>query len=160
MLMPASFASFIRLHRAYAAAFVACVLLQAGCASAPTLSVLALDLALTRVSPNKQFVITLIPPPDAIRIQQFHNWQIKVATVSGEPLTEALVYLNADMPEHGHGLPTRPVVTREISPGTYLVEGVKFNMSGWWEIYVAVQKVPASDVTTFNYILALPPGGG
>jgi hypothetical protein len=147
--------------RLIGAALAACMLQLTGCAGMPrtTGSEPALDLLLTRTSPNKQFVITLVPPSDAIQLQQFHTWQIRVATPNGEPLTNALVYLNAGMPEHGHGLPTRPAVTKEIAPGTYLVEGVKFNMSGWWEIYVAVQKVPASDVTTFNYILALPSGG-
>jgi hypothetical protein len=160
MMLPDLFASLSRLPHLPVAALLVCALFQTGCANAPVQSVPNLDLALTRDSPNKQFVITLIPPAEAIRIQQFHHWRIKVATASGEPLTGALVYLNAGMPEHGHGLPTRPAVTREIAPGMYLVEGVKFNMSGWWEIYVAVQKVPASDVTTFNYIIALPAGGG
>ena len=147
--------------RMLVAALAACMLKLCGCAGMPstTGSAPALDFSLTRMSPDKQFVITLVPPADAIQLQQFHVWRIKVATPNGEPLTDALVYLNAGMPEHGHGLPTRPSVTKEISPGTYLVEGVKFNMSGWWEIYVAVQKVPASDVTTFNYLLGLPSGG-
>ena len=137
-----------------ACTFFPCFL--AACATTPTPP--ALNLALTRASPNKHFIITLVPPTGPIRIQQFHEWQIKVATSGGEPLTNALVYLNAAMPEHAHGLPTRPIVTKELVPGTYLVEGVKFSMTGWWEIYVAVQKVPASDVTTFNYVLALPAG--
>ena len=147
--------------RMMVAALAACMLQLTGCAGMPPItgSEPVLDLSLTRTSPNKQFLITLVPPREAIRLQQFHAWQITVAMPNGEPLTDALVYLNAGMPEHGHGLPTRPAVTREISPGTYLVEGVKFNMGGWWEIYVAVQKVPASDVTTFNYVLALPSGG-
>src|SRR4249920_3274177 len=29
------------------------------------------------------------------------------------------------MPQHGHGLPTRPVVSRELADGTYLMEGMK-----------------------------------
>ena len=157
-MLPNSFARILRSHRRSAALVVAFALLQTGCATAPTQP--AIDLALTRISPNKLFVVTLIPPTETIRIQQFHRWQINVATADGEPLTGALVYLNAGMPEHGHGLPTRPAVTQEISPGKYLVEGVKFNMTGWWEIYVAVQKVPASDVTTFNYMVAVPSGGG
>ena len=158
MILPISFARVLQSHRRLTVLVVAFALFQTGCATAPTQP--AIDFALTRISPNKQFVVTLIPPADTIRIQQFHRWQINVATADGAPLTDALVYLTAGMPEHGHGLPTRPAVTQEISPGKYLVEGVKFNMSGWWEIYVAVQKVPASDVTTFNYMVAVPPGGG
>ena len=42
------------------------------------------------------------------------------------------------MPQHGHGLPTRPQVTRELADGTYLIEGMKFSMTGWWEIKLAI----------------------
>ncbi|MBL8523958.1 MAG: FixH family protein [Betaproteobacteria bacterium] len=133
---------------------LACLLTLAACTSTPPPP--ALDLSLTRASPNNHFRITLIPPQGTTPIQQIHSWTVKVATPTGEPATKALVYMNGGMPEHGHGMPTRPAVTREIAPGTYLVEGVKFNMSGWWELLVAVQLGPASDVTTFNYIVPLP----
>ena len=134
-------------------------LLLAGCAAAPTMpppQSSSLDLSLTRVSPNKHFTVTLVPPAETVRPQQFTSWQIQVKDAAGQPLTQALVYVNGDMPEHGHGLPARPQVTKEIAPGTYQLEGLKFSMTGWWEIYVAVQKVPASDVTTFNFIVPLP----
>jgi hypothetical protein len=121
------------------------------CASAPA----GPDLALQRASPNGQFVITLMPPA-TVPLQRIHDWQVKVATPDGSPVTQALVYVNGGMPEHGHGLPTRPAVTRELSPGTYLIEGMKFSMPGWWEILIAVQKGPASDVTTFNRIIDTP----
>ena len=38
------------------------------------------------------------------------------------------------MPQHGHGLPTRPRVTRSLGEGIYEIEGVRFNMGGWWGI--------------------------
>lgn len=76
--------------------------------------------------------------------------------MTGVPVSQALVYINGGMPEHAHGLPTRPAVTREIEPGTYLVEGMKFSMIGWWEILVAVQKGSASDVTSFNQFIVFP----
>ena len=116
------------------------------------------DFSPTRLSPHKHFLITLVPPA-TIPVQQIHSWQVKVATADGAPVSKALVYMNGGMPEHGHGLPTRPVVTREIAEGTYLVEGVKFSMAGWWEILVAVQLGAASDVTTFNQIIPLPSPG-
>jgi hypothetical protein len=124
----------------------------AACAIAPA----GPDLSLTRTSPNGHFVVTLVPPA-AIPLQAIHQWQVKVATPGGAPVSQALVYVNGDMPEHGHGLPTRPEVTREILPGTYLIDGMKFTMAGWWEILIAVQKLPASDVTAFNVMIALPP---
>jgi hypothetical protein len=120
--------------------------LLAACAGAPA----AQAPAWSRASPNGQFVVTLVPPQE-IPLQDIHEWRVKVATADGQPVTQALVYVNGGMPAHGHGLPTRPQVTRELQPGTYLIEGMKFSMPGRWEILVAVQKVPASDVTPFEF---------
>ena len=38
--------------------------------------------------------------------------------------------VDGDMPQHGHGLPTRPRVTRNLGNGDYQIEGVKFQMGG------------------------------
>lgn len=130
------------------------LLALAGCAAPPAAELPAgVDFSLTRTSPNKHFVLTLVPPA-AVPVQEIHSWHVKIATTSGQPVTKALVYMNGGMPEHAHGLPTRPAVTREVAEGTYLIEGVKFSMTGWWEILIAAQKGEASDVTSFNYFIA------
>jgi YtkA-like len=129
---------------------MACAALLAACVAPPAST--GPDLSLTRVSPNGHFVVTLVPPA-RIPLQEIHEWRVKLATRAGEPVTGALVYVNGGMPGHGHGLPTRPVVTREVEPGTYLIEGMKFSMGGWWEVLIAAQKVPASDVTSFNVMV-------
>lgn len=116
------------------------------------------DLSLSRTSPNGHFVVTLVPPA-SVPVQEIHEWQVKVATPGGAPVSGAAVYLNGGMPEHGHGLPTRPAVTREPVPGTYVVEGMKFSMPGMWELLVAVRKDTTSDVTAFNYLVRRPPSG-
>jgi len=116
------------------------------------------DLSLTRLSKENRFLVTLVPPEGAIGIQQIQSWQIKLATPAGVPIPGALVYMNGGMPEHGHGLPTRPVVTKEIVPGTYLLEGLKFSMPGWWELVVAIQVNGFEDMTYFNQIVAVPAG--
>lgn len=107
---------------------------------------------LTRTSPHGHFVVTLLPPA-RIPLQSIHEWRVKVATPSGEPVEKALVYVNGGMPEHGHGLPTRPKVTREGPAGTYVIEGMKFTMPGRWEVLIAVQKLPDSDVTAFDVVV-------
>jgi hypothetical protein len=58
------------------------------------------------------------------------------------------------MPQHGHGLPTRPRVTREVESGTYLVEGMKFSMPGWWNIKFDIQGSQGRDKVTFNTVVA------
>jgi hypothetical protein len=54
------------------------------------------------------------------------------------------------MPQHGHGLPTKPAVTRRLGEGDHLVEGMKFNMGGWWVVKFQVAGPQGSDVVTFN----------
>jgi hypothetical protein len=57
------------------------------------------------------------------------------------------------MPQHGHGLPTEPRVTEELGGGRYRVEGMKFNMPGWWTIKLSVSSAAGSDSATFNLTL-------
>jgi hypothetical protein len=60
------------------------------------------------------------------------------------------------MPQHGHGLPTKPQVTKELEDGTYLLEGMKFSMTGWWEIKLAIEAAEGADKVTFNTIVSPP----
>ena len=54
------------------------------------------------------------------------------------------------MPEHGHRLPTQPKVTKNFGDGTYLVEGIKFSMPGWWVMTFAIKAGGKTDTVTFN----------
>jgi hypothetical protein len=47
-------------------------------------------------------------------------------------------------------------VTRELSEGTYLLEGMKFSMTGWWEVKLAIDGPLGSDKVTFNTVVAQP----
>jgi hypothetical protein len=60
------------------------------------------------------------------------------------------------MPQHGHGLPTRPRITRELEDGTYLLEGMKFSMTGWWEVKLDIQGPQGPDRVTFNTVVGTP----
>ena len=55
--------------------------------------------------------------------------------------------------EHGHGLPTSPAVSAHLGAGKYRVEGVKFTMSGWWELRFAITAPAGSDNAVFNVML-------
>jgi hypothetical protein len=49
------------------------------------------------------------------------------------------VSVNADMPAHGHGMITEPVVIK-IDETHYRVDGMMLHMPGYWEIYVEVSR--------------------
>jgi hypothetical protein len=67
-----------------------------------------------------------------VPIGRLHAWTLHVARADGTPVTDAAIAVDGDMPQHLHGLPTRPRVTRHLGNGDYLLEGVKFQMGGWW----------------------------
>ena len=134
-------------------AVVAAVLAAtAGCMSAPA----DLDLALTRPTADNKFVVTLQPPARPAAINQLHSWQVKLASPAGTPITHARIKVDGGMPQHGHGLPTRPQVTQELPGGTYVIEGMKFSMTGWWVIKLAIDSPEGADKVTFNTVVAEP----
>jgi hypothetical protein len=67
-----------------------------------------------------------------VPVGRMHAWTLQVGRADGTPVTDATIAVDGDMPEHRHGLPTRPRVTRHLGNGDYLLEGVKFQMGGWW----------------------------
>lgn len=68
----------------------------------------------------------------------------------GQPVTGAKITIDGGMPEHGHGLPTRPRVTKDLGNGWYEIGGLRFNMGGWWELKLTVTGPAGMDTVTFN----------
>ncbi len=102
-----------------------------------------------RASTGGTFTATVVPdkPLDVGKLQVV---RLRLEDASGNPLTGASVAVDGGMPQHGHGLPTKPRVTRTEGDGTYVVEGLRFNMGGWWELKFAVARGAATDSVTFN----------
>lgn len=133
----------------------AALVLTAGCASPPP----DLDLSLQHPSANGRFIVALQPPPKPAAINQLHSWQVRLTTAEGAPVQGARIAIDGGMPQHGHGLPTRPQVTRQLPDGSYLLEGMKFSMGGWWEIKLNIEAAQGSDKVTFNTVVAQPKAG-
>lgn len=132
-----------------AAAAVAAALLLAACGTPPT----DLDLRLQHPSRQGAFVVRLDPPATGPAINQMHAWQVRLSTPDGSPVTRARIDFDGGMPQHGHGFPTRPRVTRELSPGVYALEGMKFSMTGWWDIRLDIRAGDVSDTAVFNVVV-------
>jgi hypothetical protein len=112
-----------------------------------------LDLSLDKQTAAGIYHVALQPPAQAPAINQMHAWKVKLATADGSPVRAATFKVDGGMPQHGHGLPTQPRVTRELEPGTYLLEGMKFSMTGWWEVKLAINAAPGGDKVTFNTVV-------
>jgi len=112
-----------------------------------------LDLTLRHASTQGRYLVQLDPPPATPALNQLHSWRIRLTAPNGDPVRQARIAVDGGMPQHGHGLPTRPQVSREIADGTYLMEGMKFSMGGWWEIKLAIQAAEGADTVVFNTVV-------
>jgi hypothetical protein len=120
-----------------------------GCGTPPT----DLDLSLEKQSVSGVYRVALVPPAQAPAINQMHSWQVKLSTPDGTPVHDARFKVDGGMPQHGHGLPTQPRVTREVGDGTYALDGMKFSMPGWWEVKLDIQGAQGADKVTFNTVV-------
>lgn len=78
---------------------------------------------------------------------------VKVESANGQPVEQAMVEVDGGMPQHGHGLPTRPRMSQELGQGRYQIAGLKFNMGGWWELKLKISAGTSADSVTFNLSL-------
>ena len=99
------------------------------------------------------FNFSYTPQNDAIRINRIHSWTLHVEDAAGAPVENAVIAVDGDMPQHGHGLSTSPRVTKYLGNGDYQVDGLKFHMPGWWIVEFEIEAGGQKDQVTFNLLL-------
>jgi hypothetical protein len=124
-------------------------LLLAACSTPPA----DLDLTLQHPSQQGKFLVRVDPPVTGPSINQMHAWRVHLARPDGAPVSQASIAFDGGMPQHGHGYPTRPRVTSEVSPGVYALEGMKFSMTGWWDMRLKIETGDAADTAVFNVVV-------
>ncbi len=102
-----------------------------------------------RSSVAGRYVATLAPARP-LRPRQMQTVRVTVRDAEGHAIDDAQISIDGGMPQHGHGLPTRPLVTANLGDGVYEIEGVRFNMGGWWEFRLAIAGPRGADTVTFN----------
>ena len=102
-----------------------------------------------RMSAAGRYIATL-EPSRPLRPRQMQTVRVTVHDAEGRAIDAAEISIDGGMPQHGHGLPTRPRATRNSGDGIYEIEGVRFNMGGWWEFKVAIAGSRGADTVTFN----------
>ncbi len=92
-----------------------------------------------------------------LEINKIHSWLIRLSDLQDKPVSSAEIQFIGGMPEHNHGLPTQPLVTTEIEPGIYLLEGVRFHMQGAWRLELKLnwnsQGRATADTATIDFEL-------
>ena len=88
-----------------------------------------------------------------LRINQIHSWRIEIRDSNSALVPNALLEVEGGMPDHNHGLPTQPRVTAEISPGTYLLQGVRFHMPGRWRMQFIISTKDQEEIGIASFEL-------
>ena len=113
-----------------------------------------LNVSRTRVSAQGLYRGTYTPGLDPITIDKLHSWTLHLETADGRPVETATISVHGDMPGHGHGLPTKPIVAPHGGHGDYLVEGMKFQMPGWWYVTFDITAGgKQQDTLRFDFVL-------
>lgn len=110
-------------------------------------------LALQASSSQNKYILRMQPQAKVIQINQMHAWNLQLSDSQGQPVDQARISISGGMPSHNHGLPTQPQVSSASGHGQYLLEGMRFSMSGWWEIKVQVDAGLGRDTIIFNTII-------
>ena len=66
------------------------------------------------------------------------------------PITPEEVFVDAEMPEHGHGMGQTP--TTSITNDLYTSKGMLFAMEGDWDIHIYVTEDGSVDQATYSVV--------
>jgi len=112
-----------------------------------------LDLSRSRATAAGLYRVTIAPELEPIERGPLLAFIVTVATPDGQPVSDATITIGGGMPQHGHGLPTRPQVAGHLGEGRYRIEGLRFNMPGWWVLEIGIDAGAGSDEAVFNLSL-------
>jgi hypothetical protein len=112
-----------------------------------------LDLARSKTSENGLYVVTIAPEAEPVQQGKLHAWVATVQRPDGSPVEDAAIAIDGGMPQHGHGLPTAPQAGGHLGDGRYRIEGMRFNMSGWWELKLTIGSAAGKDSAVYNVVL-------
>lgn len=93
----------------------------------------------------------LIPEALPIPINSMQSWVLELTDAAGAAVEGAAIAIDGGMPAHGHGLPTAPQVTDDLGGGRYLIEGLRFSMTGDWALGFDISAAAGEDRVLFHF---------
>jgi hypothetical protein len=116
------------------------------------------DCSTSRLSAHGLYRVSYTASIEPVLVNRLHTWRLRVERPDGTRVENAAITVEGRMPRHDHGLPTQPVA-RSGGGGEYLVEGIRFQMGGWWVVDLGVTAGGRTDHVTFNLELGPPARG-
>lgn len=106
----------------------------------------------TVLSTLGEFTVTVSTQKNVILpVNELHNWVVEVTDKADKAVYPATFRVSGGMPSHGHGLPTQPIITTHLGDGRYLLEGVKFNMYGAWQMTFIISTESVEDKAVVDF---------
>jgi hypothetical protein len=102
---------------------------------------------------NGLYRVSWRPVPDPIVLSELFTVEATVTDAAGVPVEDGVVRIDARMPQHGHGMATKPEDDPGVCDaegkcrhpgGVYRTRGMKFHMPGDWTVTFDV-KGPAGE---------------
>jgi hypothetical protein len=100
-----------------------------------------------RASEHGLYTVTL-EAADTLRARRLEKISVLVHDADGEAISGATLSVDG-MPQHGHGLPTQPRAI-PVADGIYAIEGLRFNMGGWWVLALTIDGPRGADRAIFH----------
>jgi hypothetical protein len=102
-----------------------------------------------RASEHGLYTVTLASA-DTLRARRLQKISVLVHDAAGQPIRGATLSVDGGMPQHGHGLPTQPRAIPAPANGAYAIEGLRFNMGGWWVLALTIDGPRGADRVIFH----------
>ncbi|MGV3522586.1 MAG: FixH family protein [Candidatus Sericytochromatia bacterium] len=103
----------------------------------------------TQLSEKKSFRLSYTPVPDPIPLNQHFRLRLQLQDAQNRILNGATLKVDANMPEHNHGMNVKPTV-KSLGKGLYEVRGLLFHMPGYWEIVATVSHKGKTEKVIFG----------
>lgn len=99
---------------------------------------------------SSHYMVAFRPEPIRIEVGEPFSLLFNVCTKSDKPAE--LVAIDAQMPEHKHGMNYRPTIV-SLGDGRYRVDGMVFHMPGLWELAIDVRAGEESERLSHELIV-------
>jgi len=95
-------------------------------------------------SEKRLYKLSIESELNPIAINRIHSWILRLQDSSGTSVHDAQISFDGGMPEHNHGLATAPSIVHQ-EDGSYLLQGLRFHMMGYWELVLTINHNDVSD---------------
>jgi hypothetical protein len=100
---------------------------------------------------GERYVLAWRARPAPIRVSEFFALDVAVCARDGAALP-ATLRLDAQMPEHRHGMNYRPTIER-MGEGRFLASGLLFHMPGRWQFSFDVRDAQGRETLRSDLVL-------